>query len=175
MWAEVSTCAPHLLHNGLPDCPIWWKCLLRVLCPVRRPVTALDTILLKGRSLALTPRQGPEISSPVRLWVSPRPRPVHRLVLPDIRTCLVHTLFLWWSWWNHIVAPGLIMNKMCYVAKIPALYRKYLTQLLYVPLMAHISTGWHKKTGTFEKPNKNWRNPRKKNLLTEIEPLQLAF
>ena len=23
-------------------------------------------------------------------------------------------------------------------------------------------TGWHKKTGTFEKPNKNWRNPRKK-------------
>jgi len=26
-------------------------------------------------------------------------------------------------------------------------------------------TGWHKKTGTFEKPNKNWRNPRKKKLL----------
>jgi len=26
-------------------------------------------------------------------------------------------------------------------------------------------TGWHKKMGTFEKPNKNWRNPRKKNLL----------
>jgi len=23
---------------------------------------------------------------------------------------------------------------------------------------------WHKKTGTFEKPNKNWRNPRKKNI-----------
>jgi hypothetical protein len=32
-----------------------------------------------------------------------------------------------------------------------------------------------KKTGTFEKPNKSTRNPRKKNLLTEIEPLQLAF
>jgi len=25
-------------------------------------------------------------------------------------------------------------------------------------------TGWHSKTGTFEKPNKNWRNPRKKNI-----------
>jgi len=25
------------------------------------------------------------------------------------------------------------------------------------------NTGWHKKTGTFEKPNKNWRNPTKKN------------
>jgi len=24
-------------------------------------------------------------------------------------------------------------------------------------------TEWHKKTGTFEKPNKNWRNSRKKN------------
>jgi len=23
-------------------------------------------------------------------------------------------------------------------------------------------TEWHKKTGTFEKPNKNWRNPRRK-------------
>ena len=30
------------------------------------------------------------------------------------------------------------------------------------------------KTGTFEKPNKNLRNTKKK-LLTEIEPLQLAF
>ena len=38
-----------------------------------------------------------------------------------------------------------------------------------------VCTEWHKKTGTFEKPNKNWRNPRKKKLLTEIEPLQLAF
>jgi len=29
-------------------------------------------------------------------------------------------------------------------------------------LIAETYTGWHKKTGTFEKPNKNWRNPRKK-------------
>jgi len=28
--------------------------------------------------------------------------------------------------------------------------------------MHYVCTGWHKKTGTFEKPNKNWRNPRKK-------------
>ena len=27
-----------------------------------------------------------------------------------------------------------------------------------------ISTGWHKKTGTFENPNKHWRNSRKKNI-----------
>ena len=68
MWAE---CAQHL-QNGPSDSPIRWKCLLSVLCPVR-PVTALDWILLKDRSLALTPRKGPEISSQACLWVSPRP------------------------------------------------------------------------------------------------------
>ena len=36
-------------------------------------------------------------------------------------------------------------------------------------------TGWHKKTGTFEKPNKKLKKSTKKNLLIEIEPLQLAF
>jgi hypothetical protein len=66
--------APHLLHNGLSDSPIRWRCLLRVLCPVRRPVTALDCVLLKDRNLALIPRQGPEISSRACLWVLPRPQ-----------------------------------------------------------------------------------------------------
>ena len=51
MWAQVSSSAPHLLHNGLSDSPIRWKCLLRILCPVRRPETALDFILLKDRSI----------------------------------------------------------------------------------------------------------------------------
>jgi len=37
-----------------------------------------------------------------------------------------------------------------------------------------VYTGWHKKTGTFEKPNKI-EEIQGKNLLTEIEPLQLAF
>jgi len=65
--------APHLLHSGLSDSPIKWRCLLRVLHPVRRPVTALDCILLKDRNLALAPRQSPNISSQACLWVSPRP------------------------------------------------------------------------------------------------------
>jgi hypothetical protein len=42
MWAEVSSSVPHLLHNGLSDSPSRWKCLLRLLRPVRRPVTSLD-------------------------------------------------------------------------------------------------------------------------------------
>jgi hypothetical protein len=41
---------------------------------VRKPVTALDCVLLKDRNLALAHREGPEISSRACLWVSPRPR-----------------------------------------------------------------------------------------------------
>jgi hypothetical protein len=59
MWAEVSSSAPHLLHNGLSVGPIKCIYLLMVLWPVRRPVTTLDCILLKDTSLALLPRQGP--------------------------------------------------------------------------------------------------------------------
>jgi hypothetical protein len=56
------------------DSPIRWRCLLRVLRPVRRPVSVLDCVLLKDRNLALAPSQGPEINSQACLWVSPSPR-----------------------------------------------------------------------------------------------------
>jgi len=69
-----SSSAPHLPHSGLSDSPIRWRCLLRVLCPVRRPVTALNCVLVKDRNLALAPGQGPEINSWACLWLSPRPR-----------------------------------------------------------------------------------------------------
>jgi len=68
-----SSSAPHL-HSELSDSPIRWRCLLRVLCAVRMPVTALDCVLVKDRNLVLAPRQGPEINSWACLWVSPRPR-----------------------------------------------------------------------------------------------------
>jgi hypothetical protein len=79
MWAEVLSSAPYLLHSGLSDSPTRWKCLFRLLCPVERPVTALDCILLKDRSVALTPRRRPEINSRACLWVSPRSR--HRVMV----------------------------------------------------------------------------------------------
>jgi hypothetical protein len=74
MWAEVSSFTPHLLHSGLSSSPSRWRCLLRVLCPVRRPVTAPDWVLLKDRNLGLAPKLGPKISSWACFWVSPRPR-----------------------------------------------------------------------------------------------------
>jgi len=43
---------------------------------MRMPVTALDCVLLKDRTLALAPRQGPEISSQACFCVPPRPRKV---------------------------------------------------------------------------------------------------
>ena len=38
-----------------------------------------------------------------------------------------------------------------------------------------VCTGWHKKTGTFEKPNKNWRNPRKKVYWQKLNHYNLPF
>jgi len=72
MWAEVSSPTPHFLHMGLSSSPSRWRCLLRVLWPVRRPVTTLDWILLKVINFALVPRLGPEINFRSSLWVSPR-------------------------------------------------------------------------------------------------------
>jgi len=46
MWAQVSSLAAHLLHNGMSSSPSTWRCLLRVLCPVRRPVTTLGNLRL---------------------------------------------------------------------------------------------------------------------------------
>jgi hypothetical protein len=92
--AEVSSFAPHFLHNGLSVSPIKWRCLLRVLRPVRKPVTALDCILLKDKSLALVPRWGPEINAQACLWVLPRLRhcPHHRWLLFRILYFLEYNL-----------------------------------------------------------------------------------
>ena len=73
MWAEVSSFTPHTL-TVLSRSPSRWRCLLRVLCPVSKPVKILDWVLLKDRILALTSRLGSEISYRACLSVSPRPR-----------------------------------------------------------------------------------------------------
>jgi len=50
MWTEVSSTVPHFLKVGLLLSPIIYKCLLRVLHPVRTPITALDIVLLKDNN-----------------------------------------------------------------------------------------------------------------------------
>ena len=41
-WTQVSSSVPHFLQVGLLLSPITYKCRLRVLCPVRRPMTTLE-------------------------------------------------------------------------------------------------------------------------------------
>jgi len=74
MWAEVSSSTPPLLHVGLLVSPIKWRYLLRVLCPVRRPITILDCVLSMDKSLVFAPGLVPEINSWACLWVLPRAR-----------------------------------------------------------------------------------------------------
>ena len=74
MWTEVSSSVPHFLQVGLLLSPIIYRCILKVLCPVSRPITTLDCILLKDSNWAPVARLGPEISSQACLCV-------HRLSL----------------------------------------------------------------------------------------------
>jgi len=74
MWNEFSSSVPHFLQMGLLLSPIIYKCLLKVLCPVSRPITTLDCVLLKDNNLALVARSGPEINSRACLCVLQGPR-----------------------------------------------------------------------------------------------------
>jgi len=50
-------------NTGLMARPFKWRCLLRVLCPVRRSITILDCVQLKDKSLVFAPGLVPEINS----------------------------------------------------------------------------------------------------------------
>jgi len=69
MRTEVSSSVPHFLYIGSLHNPIICKCLLKVLCPVSRPITTLVCVLLKDSSRAPTARSGPEINSRACLCV----------------------------------------------------------------------------------------------------------
>jgi hypothetical protein len=57
-----------------PQYRISYRCLLKVLCPVSRPIATLDCVLLKDNNLALVARSGPEINSLACLCVLQGPR-----------------------------------------------------------------------------------------------------
>ena len=72
-WTEVSSSVPHFLQVRLLLSPITYKCLLKVLCPVSRPKTTLDYVLLNDNNRALVASLGPEINSPACLHVPQGP------------------------------------------------------------------------------------------------------
>jgi len=59
IWTEVSSSVSQFLQMGLLLSPIIYKCLLKVLCPVSRPITTLDCVLLKDNNRALVARSRP--------------------------------------------------------------------------------------------------------------------
>jgi hypothetical protein len=67
-WTEVSSSVLHFLQVGLLLSPIIYKCLLKVLHTVRRPITTLNCVLLKDNNQALVARSGPEINSQACLY-----------------------------------------------------------------------------------------------------------
>ena len=69
MWIEVSSSVQYFLQMGLLLSPNIYKCLLRVLCPVSRPITTLDCVLLKDKTRAPVARSGTEINSHACLCV----------------------------------------------------------------------------------------------------------
>jgi len=54
---------------GLSLSPVIYKCHLKVLCPVRRPKTTVDCVLLKDNNCALVAKSDPEINSQACLYV----------------------------------------------------------------------------------------------------------
>jgi len=66
MWTEVSSSVPHFLQMVLLLSPIICRCLLKVLCPVSRPITTLACVLLKDSNRVHVTRLGPKINS--RRW-----------------------------------------------------------------------------------------------------------
>ena len=82
MWTEVCSSVPHFLHMGSFPNPIIHRCLLKVLCPVSRPITTLVWVLLRDNSRAPVARSGPEINSRACLYVLQVPRHNARCCFP---------------------------------------------------------------------------------------------
>jgi hypothetical protein len=74
MWTEVSSSVPHFLQMELLLRPIIHRCLLKMLCPVSRPITTLYCVLLKDSNWAPAARLGPEINYPAHLFILQGPR-----------------------------------------------------------------------------------------------------
>jgi hypothetical protein len=69
MWTEVSSSVPHFLHMGSFSIPIIHKCLLKVLCPISRPIKTVVWVILRDNSQAPVARFGSGINSQACLCI----------------------------------------------------------------------------------------------------------
>jgi hypothetical protein len=79
VWTEVSSSAPHLLHNGLLISPFMWRCILRILHVVRSSITTLECVLLKNNNLVFVAGLGTKICFWTCLWMLLRLRHCHMI------------------------------------------------------------------------------------------------
>ena len=93
---------PHttFLQEGHLLSPIIYRCLLKVLCPMSRPITTLNCVLLKYNNWAPLARLGPKINS--RAWLLPLSVYVaygsgHKKQLPHLH--IKWLLFVDSIWW----------------------------------------------------------------------------
>jgi len=74
MWTGVSSSVPHFPHLGSFPIPIIHRCLLKVLCPISRPITTLVWVLLRDNSQAHVAGSRPKIISRACLCILQVPR-----------------------------------------------------------------------------------------------------
>jgi len=69
MWTEFSSSVPHFLQVGLLLSPILYKCLLKVLCSVRRPITTLESVLLRDNENCLISISNLKLSEKTNIFI----------------------------------------------------------------------------------------------------------
>jgi hypothetical protein len=92
MCTEVSSSVPHFLQVRLLLSSITYKCLLKLLCPVSRPITTMDCVLLNDNNRALVASLGPEINSQACLCVLQGPHHNTKCWLSIQCNCLVKNI-----------------------------------------------------------------------------------
>jgi hypothetical protein len=131
--------APHLVHTGLQLSPIKCKCLFKVLCPVRKPVTILHCVLLKDRNLVLRVGLGPKIIFRTCLSAGKIPPHYHMLVIYPAFYLFPYILFrnLQGRLWFNKVVNGFVSCKL--VCNFISSYSK----VSRYPKQPHRMLGWN--------------------------------
>ena len=131
-WTEMFSSVPHILQAGLLLSPITYKCLLKVLCLVRLPITTLDCALLMDNNRALVTRLGPEINSRTCLCVLQGPR-------YNTRCCFSTQHFIFLLIFC-LESPTCSITTTC----------AWTTSVMFVLLPVHFYTVWTEWTGCYD-------------------------
>ena len=133
-------------------------------CPCPHP-TSWRSILILSSHLRLNLQS---VMFPYQNLVSTSSLP------PYLLHALPISFFLIWSHPNYSWCSSMDHSAHYVVELFPSSDLSVYMPTNWIFLLQH-STGWHKKTRTFEKPNKNWRNPRKKNYWQKMNHYNLPF